>query len=269
MLTLASGPIHAVIDPAIGARLLSLKIDGTELIPDHDQRDPDFLRGSFPLAPWCGLLPESDHPDLAGTMHGLVHSSPWTVTQTCPTRVTLETWIGSGTPRPWLGRGRLQLDYELDAQSLTMRLSVTAVEGDWPAALGFHPWFRRRLDGHSGAARYTYSPQARLVLVDQRWPREPTEDLGPYPHDDLFIALASPPEIHWPTGMGLRLEADADVWVIYERDAHGFCIEPWTDVDGPLHGHRRPPLKQGETRELTLKLNVLRPTDEPEEDHHD
>lgn len=37
----------------------------------------------------------------------------------------------------------------------------------------------------------------------------------------------------------------------------------------PLNGHRQPPVKQGETRELTLKLNVLRPTDEPEEDHHD
>lgn len=72
-----------------------------------------------------------------------------------------------------------------------------------------------------------------------------------------------------PDPMGLRIEADADVRVIYERDAHGFCIEPLTDVDSPLNGHRQPPVKQGETRELTLKLSVLRPTDEPDKDHHD
>lgn len=159
MLELACEPIRVAIDPASGARLLSLEVDGTELIPDHNQREPDFLRGNFPLAPWCGALPRGATQEGASQMHGLVHSSPWTVTEISETRATLEIFIGPGTPRPWLGTGRLRLEYYLDEHGLTMRLSITAVEGNWPAALGFHPWFRRTLKGQTGASRYNYTPK--------------------------------------------------------------------------------------------------------------
>ena len=258
MIQLAHGALSATIDPASGGRLTSLRIQGSELIADHEEREPDFLRGCFPLAPWCGVPPGGPQGLRdARPMHGLVHSSAWEVLASDRRHATLQTWIGPGTPRPWLGRGRLALRYELAEDALAMRLSLTAVEGSWPVALGFHPWFRRQLGNDASEARYSYSPAVRLVQEGDGWPRVPTADLGPYPHDDVFAGLAEPPHVRWSSGIGLRIESDAPIWVVYERHPHGFCIEPWTDADGPLATHRTPPLAEGDTRQLELRLAVL------------
>lgn len=191
-------------------------------------------------------------------MHGLVHSAPWQVARHTSEEISLEICIGPATGRHWLGLGRVRQRFSLDEEGLTIELAITAVEGSWPAALGFHPWFRQRLDGVGGEAEYSYRPKVRLVVTGDDWPRLPTTDLGPYPHDDLFAELAAAPEIRWPNGLGLRLESDAPVWVVYERHAHGFCIEPWTDTDGPLSLHNEPALHEGETRSLSLRMAVTR-----------
>lgn len=256
MLELSCGPLSADIEPDVGGRLVSLRVRGQEIVPDCDERDPDFLRGCFPLAPWCGVLPGGPF-QASGTnpMHGLVHSSPWDVKSTSKVGAVLEASIGPGTARPWLGRGTLRLEYRLSVDALEITLAITAVEGSWPAAVGFHPWFRRHIDGVVGEARYSYLPSARLVLEGD-FPRKATADPGEYPHDDVFVGLSRPPEISWPNGMRVRIESDAAVWVVYERHPHGFCIEPWSDVDGPLEGHRQPPLAQGRTRSLSMRLVV-------------
>ena len=257
MIALKHERIGVAIDPDCGGRLVSLRLDEVEVVPNEEVNQPDFERGCFPLAPWCGVLPGAGLPATKASMHGLVHSSVWDVAHADSRKARLSTSIGPGTPRPWPGRGDLELDYALDTDRLQITLRLRAVDDSLPASVGLHPWFLRKLKDGVGEARWQYQPSHRLVPGPTTWPRVPSTDLGDGPHDDLFIGLSAPPRISWPAGPTLELRSDAMVWVIYEGHPRGFCIEPWTGTDGPLREHTEPNLLAGETRALTLELVFL------------
>jgi galactose mutarotase-like enzyme len=246
---LRSERASAIVDPASGGRLLSLVIDGheviatvpqelvDELLPGDAGARRDWYRGSFPLAPWAGLLPdgaftfdgaryEVERDESGAAQHGVVADVAWTVDSSSDEAVALSTPFGPGLPGRWPFGGRATQSFVLDKSVLRMRLEVHSTSEPMPAIAGYHPWFRRELDG-GAAASVGFSPRRRLT------PR-PTADLGERPWDDLFIELEGSPTIAWEGGPSLTLESAAPVWVYYERMPIGFCIEPWTGANGGL-----------------------------------
>lgn len=250
--TLHSGDVVAVLDPATGGRLTSLNVAGDELlatVPEDVREkvlaaDPlrgrDWYRGSFPLAPWAGTLHDGafefdgrQHalPLGGGAVHGLVAERAWDVVGVpTETSADLAVRIGPQLPGGWPFDGLVRQSFHLDGSALRMRLEVHCPAGSMPAIAGFHPWFRRSL-GAGRAARVSFSPGRRLIHRDGR--HIATTDLGNRPWDDLFVDVSGPPSISWPDGPTLTLVSDAPIWVYYERMPEGFCLEPWT---GPYDG---------------------------------
>ena len=82
--------VRAVIDPTRGARLVSLTIDGHEILAtsSHPGIDPAIADGCFPMVPWAGRirdgrlnldgqtyqLPQTDGEH---ALHGLGHVAAW------------------------------------------------------------------------------------------------------------------------------------------------------------------------------------------------
>ncbi len=244
----------AVIDPVAGGRLLSLEINGVEVIHAMPATslatalgaDPakyrDWYRGSFPLAPWAGSLHGGEF-EFEGTRytvesdavnapkHGVIAERIWDIFDHAEAegRLTLSTPFGPRFTGGWPFEGYAVQSFVLDATSLTMRLEVHSSRDRMPAVAGFHPWFPRRIE--SGAtADVEFNPTKRLVRSAGR--RVASTDLGERPWDDLFVELRHRPRISWPGGPSLTLESDAPVWVYYERMPDGFCIEPWTGANG-------------------------------------
>lgn len=255
-ITLLSKRVTAVVEPAAGGRLLSLVVDGhdvmgsvpdealAELLGDVPEAHHDWYRGSFPLAPWAGTLPSSAFEfegtryeverDAGGTAgHGVVAECEWTIINrsSSETSLMLSTPFGPRLPGRWPFEGRAVQSFTLDDTALRMRLEVHSSHGRMPAIAGYHPWFRREFaDGEQAVVRFV--PAKRLVahagaLIS-------SEDLGERPWDDLFVGLVESPRISWPGGPTLILESDAAVWVYYERMPGGFCIEPWTGANDGL-----------------------------------
>jgi aldose 1-epimerase len=137
----------ATFDPDDGGRLTSFQVGGHELLVTHGK--DVFHFGSFVLAPWVGRLRDARltyngarYPFVANSgpnaLHGLVTERPWQVTGDGELSIEL------GEPWPW--PCRVVQRTELRARRATFRIELHAREA-MPAAVGWHPWFVRRLAG--------------------------------------------------------------------------------------------------------------------------
>lgn len=242
------GRAVAAAEPGAGGRLVSLVIDDHEVIADCERRsDADYFRGSFPLAPWCGMLTdgivhdgEREHQLPAGSpadgrpyYHGAVHSRAFPVIEEAPDRVMMEVPIGPAQPEGWPWPGRVRQEYRLTDDRLVAALSVHTDGPEFPAGAGFHPWFVGRLGGDPDRpVDVDFRPGSEL-LRDDTARRQP----GPVGDDVLtgvFADVRSAPHISWPGGPQLELHANTAVWVTYAQLPCGVCVEPWSTPDGPM-----------------------------------
>lgn len=224
LLELAAGSCRATIDPAAGGRLTSFIVDGRELMVQSG-RDT-FHWGSFVMAPWVGRLRDGaftwngethDFPRNAPphALHGLVTDAAWRADG--PGTVSIEL------PEPWPWRGRVVHAMSLFDDHATFRLELQADE-PMPAAIGWHPWFRRNVDG----------ADVGIVLPAERmWQRDDdgipdgrlvAPSTGPW--DDCFTALIGPVELHWPGVLDLYVESDCEHVVVFDEPFGALCVEP-------------------------------------------
>jgi len=222
--------VHAVIDPARGARLTSLVIDGHEVLgrASSPDIDPVIADGCFPMVPWAGRvrdgrleldgrtyqLPPTDGDH---ALHGLGHVAAWE-------RVTegaYELAIGA----PWPTVGIATLTYELLDDGIRIELSW---DDDTEAAcsIGLHPWFRRHL-GSGGELVASLQLQTMVERGADGLPTGRLVDPAVGPWDDCF-RLGAAPVLTWPGALELRLESSAGWWVVYDEPAETVCVEPQT-----------------------------------------
>ena len=222
--------VRAVIDPTRGARLISLTIDGHEILAasSHPGIDPAIADGCFPMVPWAGRvragrltldgqtyqLPQTDGEH---ALHGLGHVAAW-------------EQVGEGVyelaiDEPWPTEGVATLTYELLDDGLRIELSWDD-DAEAPCSIGLHPWFRRRLD--SGPELVTSLEPT--VMVERGPDGLPTGRLvepTPGPWDDCF-QLAAAPVLTWPGALEVTLSSSAPWWVVYDEPADTVCVEPQT-----------------------------------------
>ena len=156
----------ATFDPADGGRLTSFRVGGHELLVAHG-RDV-FHFGSFVMAPWVGRLRDArlnyggaEHRFTANSgphaLHGLVTNRPWRVTGDGELSIEL------GDPWPWPCRVVQRI--ELSAGRAAFRIEVHA-RVDMPAAVGWHPWFVRRLAGTPASAELELDVEPGLMWAN-------------------------------------------------------------------------------------------------------
>ena len=282
---IASGALHAAIDP-LGAELVSLRdADGRELMTDAD---PAFWSGHAPLLfPIVGRL-AGDTLRLDGRtfpmkQHGFARRMRFEPVVAAPDRAVFRLVDTEETRASYPFAFRLDVAFALAGATLDIAVTI-ANPGDvpLPASFGFHPAFAWPLP--YGA------PRAAHRIVFDRAPG-PLRRLG----DDgtlLSASFASPLEgatlpltdalfqddaLIW-TGTGgtaltygapgtpqLRIASDApDLGIWTKPGAHFVCIEPW-------HGHADPqgfagdfrdkpgvfPIAPGAERRIGMQVTLL------------
>jgi aldose 1-epimerase len=267
MIELSAGDAAIRVDPADGGRLVSLRVGDAELlgtggagVPGLDQ----IMYGSFLMAPFVGRLEGARFPfggrewtvpaNIAPhALHGLVFDRPWTVDGAGAIGIELDgRWPFGGTVRQ---------EFELRQDTLTVRATVANERRSMPAIVGFHPWFRRRIDGGPEVA-YRFEPGLRYVCDEDGIPQHLSTSPGPRPWDDSFTAVARPPVLHWPA-LDLTVESAASHWIVCETKPEAVCIEP---LSGPVNGlntHHYQIVEPGAPLEfaMTLRWAVRQPAD--------
>ena len=242
LLVLEYGDARLEISPADGGRMSSLVVGGSELLA-RTGSDP-MASGCFPMVPYPGRIRDGTFdfdgkrvnlphnlPPHAG--HGTVHDRPWTVVDDG----TLTVDLGPA----WPFAGRVTQQFDLDEDGLRATLTLEADER-MPAALGWHPWFPRRLTGNAARRAAPSAPAvlrfdaAAMFLRDEAGipTGELVEPTAP-PWDDCFTGLRSAPTLRWPDVLSLEMTSSCNYWVVYDEPAETICVEPQSAPPDYVH----------------------------------
>ena len=236
---LRAGEARLTVDPRQGGRMTSLRIGGRQVLVTEGWGPIQW--GCYPMAPFAGRirdgrftfrgrdvrLPLNFAPH---AIHGTVFERSWEVAQRTQDRLVLTIDLGPA----WPYRGTVTQSIRLAPDGLEATLRLDAEEA-MPAALGWHPWFRRHLGArpdHAAAA----SPSVELVfdaasMYERGADGLPTGAIvpaGPRPWDDAFTGLRAAPIVRWPGALEIALSSTADIWVAYDEQPEGICVEPQT-----------------------------------------
>jgi aldose 1-epimerase len=218
------------VDPRAGGRLASLVVAGHELLVTDG--DGPIWWGCYPMAPFAGRvrggrfwfrgrtyqLPLSLPPN---AIHGTVLDREWETTVATAERVELSTDLG----REWPFRGRVVQTIALVPGGLEATLEVQARE-IMPVVLGWHPWFRRSIDGSD--AQLAFEASAMYVRGPDGLPTGAVAPPTPRPWDDAFTDVVVPPRLTWPGLLALDVRSTAPFWVVFDERDDGICVEPQT-----------------------------------------
>lgn len=155
-ITLTAGDAEAVVQPANGGRIGTLRVAGTELLRQGDRF------GCFPMVPWCGRIRDGRFRDGATVhqmplnaaphaIHGTVRDGAWRVAR----RSQDEAVITYDLVDPWPYPGRVTQVVALTEDALTLTMSVETYGSSFPAQIGWHPWFHRNLGGEDVTLDFT------------------------------------------------------------------------------------------------------------------
>ena len=235
--------------------MASLSVAGVELLVTEGDRE--FRWGIFPMAPFAGRLANgrfsfrgAEHvlpPRLDGhAMHGTVLDRAWEQVDASTMSISLSS--------PWPFDGLLVHEVTLGEDALHARLRLRAEEA-MPATLGWHPWFRRRLERGS--------PANVALVADAMYERRdklPTGQVvqpSPPPWDDCFTGVGWPVSVHWP-GFGiLEVSSDCTHIVVYDEERDAFCIEPQTGPPDAMNIGGAAILAPGEELVASMTLRWL------------
>lgn len=232
---LEEGPARVEVDPARGGRIARLEVEGLSLLVG--EREEPLAWGCYPMAPFAGRVRRGRFR-YAGRTHRLpidlpphaIHGTTWKRPWQRTGEARWEIDLGPDWPFP----GRAVQELELGRGFLALALRVESEVEPFPASLGYHPWFPRRL-GRGGEARLSFRPGAMYRRDADGIPDGTLVEAPPGPWDDCFAGVAEAPELHWPGALRLRLESPTDHWVVYDEPSHALCVEPLTGPPDALN----------------------------------
>jgi aldose 1-epimerase len=273
LLNLEAPGVTASIDEARGGRLASLRVEGRELLVGPAGPDDSSIRwGCYLMAPWPGRLDggrlrwrgrtwqlERTHGRHA--IHGLTVAAPWEVDRAGATEAALSISLDR---RGWPFCGTVRQRTRLEPGRLVLEAEIRAGAA-MPAALGWHPWFRRRgdvavrVDADRVLEMRQMLPTGETRPVAGRFDLRGGPILGRRRLDDVYLGARSPVEIAWPD---LKLRLETDPWlstVVVYSPPEAFCVEPQTawpnalGLDSPAaRAAGAVALEPGETLRATL-----------------
>jgi galactose mutarotase-like enzyme len=230
-LVLTTSDAALTVDAAAGGRFASLVVGGDELLLTDDDAGPIWW-GCYPMAPFAGrirfglLAFEGKEHQLERNLaphaiHGTVLDRRWDVIAHGPNRVRLETDLGPA----WPFAGCVRHEVVLGPDSLAATLTLEADE-PMPAWMGWHPWFRRSIDGH--ALELEFEAASMFERGPDGLPTGALRAPTPRAWDDAFIGLRAAPRLRWPGLLELEIASTAGVWVVFDERDDAMCVEPQT-----------------------------------------
>jgi aldose 1-epimerase len=244
MLEISHGDITLKLDESDGGRAVSWKFAGNELLGNNSAHEIEY--GMYPMAPWAGRIRENSlmwnsqsHSMPINfdpwAIHGLVLSERFAVIEHEPHRLLLEREFGAR----WPADGGLRCEWVLDDEGLTTVMTCFSRSTDFPAVLGWHPWFRREIDG--ALATWTTDCQEMLMRGTDSLP---TGEKGSIVRErgefDDVLTGGHHASIEWTGFARIDVENSQPWFVVFDQLPRFICLEPQTGPADGLSGHHAP-----------------------------
>jgi galactose mutarotase-like enzyme len=257
-LVLRAADARVAVDLDAGGRLASLTLGGLELLGRGGLEETDW--GCFVMAPYAGRVRDArlehggtthrlavNHPPHA--IHGVTFDRPWTVVER---RGAAEAALECRLDERWPFRGTVHHRLSLTPHELEATLTLTAAERPFPAVVGWHPWFRRRLE-YGSPVEIDLRAGAMLARDSDGITTPVRVGLGPRPWDDCFVDVNWPVGLSWPGALHLDVWSDAGYVVVFDAKEDAVCVEPQT---GPPNGLNTAPRLVTRTTPLVTRMRL-------------
>ncbi len=227
LIRLASGPLAVDVAPAAGGRIARIVRGDVAWLVGYSEHNAAMIAwGCYPMLPWAGRIRHGrfefegrawQFPLNFGehAIHGVGFALPWHVEEHSSVHAELSLQLPTDARWPFGGSARQHIEVQNNA--LRMHLSLTAGERAMPAAIGWHPWFRK-------PDRLEFKPSAMYPRDAEGIAVRPLREPVPGPWDDCFVN--SQPVLLERGGQRLRLTSNCTHWVVYDEPAHATCVEP-------------------------------------------
>lgn len=236
-------------DPAHGGRAASWVVETAhgpvELLARHSDAAIDW--GMYAMAPWAGRIRGNAVPTAAPgapmpANHGgfAIHgTSLWREADVAahgPASIAfaqdLGWWPHAGTVRTTWALGTEDGTAVLDTS-----IVVTSDETRFPATVGWHPWFRRRIAG--ATAHYDLPAREMLVRGEDALPTGERRAFADRPgtFDDAFDVPSMRASIAWADAVRIDITSSEPWFVVFDELPDGLCIEPQSGPPDGLRAH--------------------------------
>lgn len=240
MIDIAVHDVGLTIDPEHGARAVSWRIGGHELL--HRQGDDPVEYGMYPMAPWAGRVRGNEVTGLGGphplpetyggwALHGTLLSRPLDVVSRVDESQRQQVVLATSHHPEWPWPLTVRVSWTLEVGRLTTEIEVESSEDGAPCVVGWHPWFRREIEGHVG--QWWLDEPRLLRRGDDALPVELADDAGAGPFDDAFWVPSGRATIRWPRWLAIDVATDGTWFVVYDERPEAICLEPQS---GPPDG---------------------------------
>lgn len=231
MIELASGEHRVCIDPDLGGRITSWQIADVEVLAESGEHP--IHGGLYLMAPWVGRLAGGrvrfegrDYPQPANFEHWAIHGSLPFSRCTVLAESECEAVLSHETPESWPVPAVVTLLWHLHDWGLSSTASVSTPTGSFPAAIGWHPWFRRQLPGFA-PIRYHINSVSQFQVDDDQIVTAAPGPISSGPYDHSFVVPDGGAILEWPGFRRIAVRSDLKFMHVYEAREH-LCIEPQT-----------------------------------------
>ena len=237
-ITLRAGHQVLVLEPTLGGRAVSWKVDDVELLASKSDHPVEY--GMYPMGPWAGRLntnslkfQDSLH-ELPPTyqqwaLHGTTYFQQWQVVEQSESSCKLSCKFGE----TWPWEGVIEVIWRLHGQQLMTTIQVSSDAYEFPVVTGFHPWFCQT--NQFGQAHWQL-PGCRVAERDDSFELsgrfiDKPETSGIF--DDAFYVPSQTAVIRWGDALSMEIHQSHEWFVVYDKEPNFMCIEPQT---GPPNG---------------------------------
>lgn len=233
------------ICPQDGARIISLRAFGFEVLRQWTCERRAFQYGCFPMVPWVGRLGDAtlsvgnekyrfpaNKPPHA--LHGMACYSSWHVVDQTSLSVTLRSALES----PWPWAGEVLQTIALEGNAVSLRIEITTQNAVFPASAGWHPWFLKQLDGAEEG-------HALRLSFEADWQEEPDSNELPTgrriapqsgPWDDCFgFNNSVQATLRWPGQLTMEMVSSAQSLVVFDKQPDATCVNPLTQPPNAIN----------------------------------
>ena len=227
-----------VVFPTAGGRIGQITVGDQPLLVDLPAGAAHTMGwGSFPMAPWAGRIRggrftfddverrlATNHVDGDGgpgrshSIHGTTFTRSWSVVDQTATAITMSCPLAGALEWPFGGTAHQHIEVAPDR--LTCRLWIDTDDGEFPAELGWHPWFRK-------PSRLEFTPTAMYARDEFGIPDGELVEPPGGPWDDCF-GNTEPVVLHYDrqVASGVAVTSDCEHWVVYDHPSDATCVEP-------------------------------------------
>lgn len=221
-----------LIDSALGGRATQWFYKDLQIL--GDKGDNPLVGGWYLMAPWAGRIRDNQvvyknvkYPQEVNfqkwAIHGTVAFSEGKVQNQTSDCVE----ILHSTNSNWPVNMEILQRWSVTSKYVKCYAKISVFKGEFPAELGWHPWFKRQLT-KGKPAKFGIEAVSQYIKDENFFTLNKTKEIGIPPFDDAFVVPTGKGFIEWPEALRINFSTDLQTFVVFDEPEDVFCIEPQT-----------------------------------------